>query len=139
MATMLVQNNIPLALADRLTPLFRDIFTDSDIAKGYASRQTKTACIINGAIAPSFQDKLIECMKELPYALSIDGSSNNDLEKMNPLTVRVFDCDCGMVTTQFLDMCMSSSCTAESIFSKIEEALSKPLVELSGLDLTIRL
>ena len=53
-ATMLVQNNVPLALADELTPLFRDIFSDSEIAKRYASRQTKTACIINGAVAPYF-------------------------------------------------------------------------------------
>lgn len=60
-------------------------------------------------------------MKEDPYALSIDGSS---VEKMNPLTIRIFDSDRGVVTTQFLDMCMSSS-TAEGIFSKMQEALSK--------------
>jgi hypothetical protein len=40
-ATMLVQNNVPLALADELTLLFRDIFSDSEIAQKYASRQTK--------------------------------------------------------------------------------------------------
>ena len=27
---------------------------------------------------------------------------------MNPLTVRIFDCNGGQVCTQFLDMCMSS-------------------------------
>ena len=47
------------------------------------------------------------------------------VEKMNPLTVRIFDPDCGSVTTHFLDMCMSSSSTAEGIFSKMQEALSK--------------
>lgn len=124
-ATMLVQNNVPLAVADELTPLFRDIFSDSEIAKKYASRQTKTACIINGAVAPFYQQQLVESMKQGPYALSIDGSSDSGVEKMNPLTVRIFDAVHGIVTTQFLDMCMSSSSTAEGIFSKMEEALLK--------------
>ena len=61
-ATMLVQNNLPLAVADELTPLFCDIFSDSEIAKRYASRQTKTACIINGVVAPYFHQQLIENM-----------------------------------------------------------------------------
>ena len=42
-ATMLVQNNVPLALADELTLLFWDIFCDSEIAQRYASRQTKNS------------------------------------------------------------------------------------------------
>ena len=124
-STVLVQHNIPLAFADTLSPLFKDIFPDSDIAKGYASKQTKTACIINGAVAPYFQRKLVNVMKSSPYALSIDGSSDNDLEKVNPLTVRVFDEEMGVVATHFFDMCSSSSSTAEAIFSKMKEALVK--------------
>lgn len=124
-ATMLVQNNVSLALADELTLLFRDIFCDSEIARRYASRQTKTACIINGAVAPYYQQQLIANMKEGPYALSIDGSTDTGVEKMNPLTARIFDSGHGVVTTQFLDMCMSSSSTAEGIFSKMQEVLSK--------------
>ena len=137
-ATMLVQNNLPLAVADELTPLFCDIFSDSEIAKRYASRQTKTACIINGAVAPYFHQQLIEKMKQGPYALSIDGSSDNSVKKMNPLTVRLFNADHGIVTTQFLDMCLSSSSTAEGIFLKIEEALSKygiPWINCVGISL----
>ena len=70
-----------------MTPLFRDIFPDSAIAQQYASRHTKTACIINGALAPWYKGKLIEAMKKRPYALAIDGSTDTGVEKMNPLTV----------------------------------------------------
>ena len=56
--------------------------------------------------------------------MSIDGSTDTGVEKMNPLTARVFDTDHGVVTTQFLDMCMSSS-TAAGIISKMQKALSK--------------
>ena len=52
-AKMFVQHNIPLSLVGELTPLFSDIFPDSDIAKCYASQRTKTTCIVNGAIAPA--------------------------------------------------------------------------------------
>ena len=49
----LVHHNIPLAFSDHLSPLLRDIFHDSKIAKSYAAASTKTACIINGSLAPA--------------------------------------------------------------------------------------
>ena len=107
-ATLLVQHNILLALADELTPLFRDVFPDSQIAKNYSSKCTKTACIINGAIAYFLQQRLVECMRNEPFAVAIDGSSDTGIEKMNPLTVRIFDdTRCIFLTTlvaSFLDV-----------------------------------
>ena len=122
---MLVQHNIPLSLADELTPMFRDIISDSEIAKCFSSRRTKTACIVNGAIAPSYQQVLINSMKSGPYAIATDGSNDNGVEKMNPLTVQIISADNGKVHTQFLDMCMSSQSTAESIFSNMQDTLQK--------------
>lgn len=84
---MLVQHNIPLSVTDELTPLFRDIFSESEIAQHYSSRRTKTACMINGAID---QHNLIQFMKNKPYSLAVDGSSDSDVRKMNPLTVKIF-------------------------------------------------
>ena len=92
------------------------IFSDSKIAKNYSFRRTKMACIINGAVAPFFQQNLVEHIKKNPFSIAIDGSSDNYIEKVNPLTVRIFYIDCGNVRTQFLDICMSSSSTAEGIF-----------------------
>ena len=63
-------------------------------------------------------------MRNEPFAVAIDGSSDTGIEKMNTLTVRVFDVTRQVVSTQFLDMCMSSSSTAEGIF-KMEDVLSK--------------
>lgn len=120
----LAKHNIPLAFADELTPLFHDIFPDSDIAK-HSSRRMKTACIINGAIAPYLEEQLISIMVAHPFSVAIDGSSDSGVEKMNPLTVRIFDRNSGQVSTQFLDMCMSSVSTAEGIFGKMQDALSR--------------
>ena len=89
-AKFIVEHNLPISVSDHMGPLFRQMFPDSDIAKNYASAHTKTNGIINDAIAPPMQEDLVSMMKYQPYSLAIDGSSNNNLEKMNPLTVRVF-------------------------------------------------
>ena len=63
-------------------------------------------------------------MKNEPYSLAVDGSYDSGLQKMNPLTVRIFDVQRGCVTTQLLDMCLTSGWdggTAAAIFEKIDE------------------
>ena len=123
---LLAQHNVPLSLADHLSPLFRDIF-DGEVASGYACAKTKTSCILNRAIAPEFKAELVSVMQQAPYSLSIDGSNDTGLSKMNPLTVRIFD-DCRKrVDTRFLDMCTTSgtsAATAQVIFEKMDEVLS---------------
>ena len=61
-------------------------------------------CIINGALVPYLKASLLEKMKNVPYSLAVDDSSDNGLQKMNPLTVRIFDVKRGRVTTQLLDI-----------------------------------
>ena len=105
---MLVQHNVPLAVTDHLSPLFKDIFPDSQIAKGYASAWMKTNCILNRSLAPHFKSAFVTVMTSSPFGLAIDGSNDTGLEKLNPMTVHLFDSDCGIVTTQLLDMCQTS-------------------------------
>jgi hypothetical protein len=127
----LVHHNIPLAAADHIGPLLKDIFPDSEIAKSYASARTKTTAMLNGALAPHYRDNLVTLMRSVPFSLAIDGSSDNDLSKMNPLTVRIFDVSRGRVVTELLDMCLtsgSSAGTAATIFEKVEDAISKHAV-----------
>ena len=69
---------------------------------------------------------LVEDMKGNPFSLLIDGSNDTGLEKLNPLTVKIFDVRKGQVLTQLLDMCTTSGrdCgTAKAIFSKIDSVL----------------
>ena len=108
MANFLVQHNIPIAVADHLSPLLKDIFPDSTIAKGYSSARTKTSCIINGSLAPYFKSALVDDMKVNPFVIATDGSNDHGLEKMNPLTVRHFDAESGKTVTHFLDMCLTT-------------------------------
>ena len=57
-------------------------------------------------------------MKEQPFSLAVDGSNNSGIQKMNPVTVRIYDSDTGHVGTRLLDKCLTtgtSSATAASI------------------------
>ena len=60
MAVVLAQHNIPLAIMDHLSPLFRDIFPDSKIAKQFSAARTKTTCIMNMALRPYCESMSIE-------------------------------------------------------------------------------
>ena len=57
-ANFIDEHNLPLAISDHLTPLSRDIFSDSMVAKKYASCRTKATSILNFAIAPHFRGTL---------------------------------------------------------------------------------
>jgi len=118
MSILLAQHNIPLSLADHLSLMIRNVF-DGDVTKGYACAKTKTSCILNGAVSPLLKNELISIMQNSPFSLCIDGSSDTDLQKINPITVRIFDLKISKVGMRFLDMCATSgtgTATAEVIF-----------------------
>ena len=63
MTGFIAEHNIPLAVADHLGLLFKDIFPDSKIAKSYACGKTKSICVLNRAIKPDLQSSLLEHIK----------------------------------------------------------------------------
>jgi hypothetical protein len=135
MAVAVANHNIPLSFTNHLSPLMADIFPDSQIAKKYASAATKTTCIINGALAPYFLKELIEIMTSTPFSLLVDGSNDTGLEKMNPLTVRIFDVASSTVHSRLLDMCCTtgpSSATAAAIFDKINSVMTAHAIPWSN-------
>lgn len=108
-ANALVQHNIPLAFTDHLSPLMISIFPDSEVAKAFSSTSTKTTCIINGALAPHFKSILVDSMKAGAYSIAVDGSNDTGLQKMHPMTVRVYEPSTGRIVTRFMDnMCSTT-------------------------------
>lgn len=87
---------------EHLSPLLKEMFPDSELARGYSSRKTKTRCILNRALKSHYLSKLVEQIKCRPFSISIDGSNDIGREKMNPMTVHIFDVD--RVKHKFLDV-----------------------------------
>jgi len=56
------------------------------------------------AVSPLLIRELIEFMKEHPYSISTDGSNDTRVDKMNPVTVNIFDLkNFFFVVTQYLN------------------------------------
>lgn len=101
MTKFIVENNLPVAVADRCGPVFRNMFPDSQIAKQYQCAKTKTFCIFNGALAPKFHGDLASEIKSEPFSRATDGSNDNASTKMNPVTLRIFHVNINMATCIF--------------------------------------
>lgn len=55
-------------------------------------------------MAPHCKSALIEAMKSRSYSLAVDGSNDSGIEKINPITARVYEPGVGEIVTRFLDM-----------------------------------
>ena len=125
----LVQHNLPIATADHLGPLFKEIFPDSKIAASYSCGRTKTSCILNEALAPQCHKYIIEHCQTHPYSVGTDGSNDTGVAKMNPVSIRLFDINRSKtVTNHFFDMCLTKGedgAKAYKIFEAIEETFTR--------------
>ena len=79
-------HNVPIAVAEHLRPLFKDIFPDSKIAKNCACGKTKSPCILNRISWTWFAKKdSINNMKNDCYSIGNDERKKTDLKKWIPL------------------------------------------------------
>jgi len=63
----ILEYNLPFQAAVHAGPPFRMMFPDSEIAKKYGCAATKTAAIVNFAIAPSLHDPLVPSTKSFQF------------------------------------------------------------------------
>ena len=83
--------------------------------------------MLNEAVAPMLIENLLDSMKIHPFSISIDGLNDSGLEKMNPVTIRLYDINDNKIVTRFLDMCTSTSGTAQGLFSAVDSKLRELL------------
>lgn len=62
----MAQYNVPISLADTLSPLIRNVFSDSQIVMDYSCCRTKSTCLLNFAIAEDIRRNLVDTMKTGP-------------------------------------------------------------------------
>lgn len=76
----LVQHNIPLAFADHMSHMIREVF-HGEIAKRYSCLKTRTTCILNKAVAPEMKKHLVQVMQSQPYSLASMDPATLELKK----------------------------------------------------------
>lgn len=124
----IAEHNLPIEVSSHASELFRTMFPDSEIAKSYHCGPTKTSSILNLALFPEACSSLLHIIQNDPFTLAVDGSSDQDMQKMFPLTVRVYDVNRGKVLSQFWDLCLVSNATALGIFTEINRSFERDRV-----------
>uniref|UniRef100_H3AWC3 Uncharacterized protein n=1 Tax=Latimeria chalumnae TaxID=7897 RepID=H3AWC3_LATCH len=114
------EHHLPFEAAAHAAPLLRKMFPDRAIATKYGCAATKTAAIINYAMASDMKNPVVSSMKEQPFSLAVDGSSDTGTESMYPLVVRIFDINRGEVCPKLWHMCLISDSRAKGIFAQVQ-------------------
>ncbi len=131
MVMLLVQHNSFFNISDHLCPLIRNEFKGSATAEQFSCSRTKVAAIVN-CLGDHFFKELVTDMQNLPYCLMLDSSNDNGLEKMFPVTVRIYDVNFGRVLTKFLDMNLlegREASTADAMFQSVDELLERNSID----------
>jgi hypothetical protein len=127
MVMLLIQHNTFFNISDHLCPLIRNEFKGSQVAQSFSCSRTKTAAIVN-CLGDHFFEELKSDMQEMPYSLMLDGSNDNGIQKMFPITVRIFDVNFSRIMTKFLDMNLlegRDASTADVMFESVNNFLSE--------------
>ena len=96
----LAELNLTVAVEDHLGHLVRTSFPDFRITWTYSNARSKASCILNGAVKSNLQANLVKLMQTSFFSLNTDGSNDQNLENMNPVTVIIFDINQHKVVTQ---------------------------------------
>ena len=83
--------------------------------------------MLNKALAPFLLEDLTSGIKHQPFSICIYGSNDTGLEKMNPITVRIYNARSGKIVHHFLDMCQTIGATAETGYIALNEKISQLL------------
>ena len=122
MTNFIVQNHLPLSVADRLCDLLPKMCTDSSIAKNIKCKRTKCTQIAKRCLAVEATAHVIEHCKVKPFSIMIDESNDQKTDKRLAILIRMFTLTNG-TKTRMLDMPVCNDGTAEAIFNKLDAVL----------------
>ena len=118
----IVEHNLPLAVSDHATKLFRQMFPDSQIAKSFQCGRTKMTALVQMQ-ADSKAKGIAKDVASNPFTLATDGS-NDKSDKFYPIILRYID-SAGDICESLLDVPTvdEPSCTGENIFNLMNAKL----------------
>lgn len=124
-----VWNHASLRTAAKSVSLFPTMFSDSLIAKSMQLQKDKVSYTICFGLAPYFEKKLAQHLKELPFvAVSFDESLNK-VSQMNQMDiiVRFWSSTENKVVTRYLTSVFLGHSTSNDLIKAFKEALSSKI------------
>lgn len=100
--------------------LLRNMFTDSDIAKTFTCARTKQSYLVNFAIGPYCQKKIVDSIHNHPYSIAYDEADGFMMVMVRHVSDGILQND--MLDLVFLDGSFNAESCTKSIVSAIDNA-----------------
>lgn len=121
-AAFVGEHNIPFNVMDHLSEIIRTSFPDSEIAKAYTSKRTKTTAIVTNVTGAHGFETTLNFLKTQKFSLIVDESTDKGTIKSLTLVCRVFNIN---VKDLFLALIPVAISSAEALYLKIKEFFVK--------------
>lgn len=113
-ASFIIEHNLPIAVADHASLIFKKMFPKCDVAKRFACGRTKMTAIIK-EMAVDCKKTFEENVKNSVFALSIDGSNDTD-SQLYPIVITFLNEQEGKIqSTLFALPALSGNSTGQNI------------------------
>lgn len=112
---------------DHLTDVIRDSFHDSEIAKKFSCKRTKSSAIAYNVLGRTFENKMIEDLKTglSTFSVIIDESTDVSTTKVLAIAIKFWSNISACVKTRFLGAVDIQGETAQDLFDALDGALTR--------------
>lgn len=117
------EHNLSFRTAEHFSKLVKVMFPDSKVASAFSCSRTKTAAIVNNALAPKLNEAVFAACRSSPFTIMCDGGNDDMDRKYFGLMVRYWDDAFEQAVTRFLAMPICNIATGETLFNAIDAEL----------------
>jgi hypothetical protein len=123
-SSFIVEHNLPITAVDHMSSLIKNVCPDSKIASKLTIKRTKCTSIIK-CLARDSQNEMVHILKEAPFSVATDGSSDRGEQQLYPVVVRYFDASLGRIVTGLLSVPkIKTTSTGLNIFNLLDNEIS---------------
>lgn len=133
LAGFIAEHNLPFLVMDHLAELLSSVCLDSVIAANVQCKRTKTTCIIQNVLGPHFHSEVVNAVKQQPYSLLVDESTDMSTMKQLCVVVRYYDESLMKVTSRFFSLIDVARGDADTLFEVLKVELDKDMVTLKNI------
>lgn len=133
LAAFLAEHNIAFNVMDHFSDLLPSLFPDSQIASNVKCKRTKTTCIVRNVLHTTFQEILVSKLKEKPFSILLDETTDIATTKELCTVVRFFDDDTNHVSCRFFRLYEIAKADAATIFNTVQQDLEKLGIPMSNI------
>lgn len=125
--SVLVEHNVPFHVMDHLSDVIKDAFPDSEIARKFSCKRTKSSAIAYNVLGGHFEEKLIQDLKSglSTFSVIIDESTDVSTKKVLAIAIKFYSERNACVKTRFLCTVDIQGESALDLFNALNSALEE--------------